>query len=592
MNKKPAKTTVASPQALTTLGRIFPALQPSSPDHGPIREMIADPLTWLQHFTRTKDSHWQEAGARSPYRPFPVKPFFGPLVSSFQQEPVLFIEKSRDMMLSWLCVGLFTRAAMTTPGIEILLQSQKEEKAFELVEYAKTLYDQQSPKLQQAFPLTRALQSMADGVLEFANGSRIIGIPGGGDQIRSYHPWGLLQDEAAFMPEAGEAYDNAVPVCQKIVVLSSAGPGWFADFVNDCSEPPTHLAPGLTQRRTRRGTAVMRVHYSADPERGPEWVAQERKKYSSKGAWDREQEIIHEAGGGERVFAEVFSQWSEKIIIDSPGFQPSPYWKRIGGFDHGKANPTAALVGYVDFDGVIYLTGEYYQPGFSPRQHRPFLESLRGFLQAEVYADPSIFYRNQAQGDGSFRAIAELYTEEGITNLLPALQNNELLGIERILSHWLNLEGREPTLKILCPRSMRDIQRPIYGLHNDGCPNLLWELRQARREELSAGQLLHRNPTERIVDKNNHLRDCLKYLCLSLPEPTQKTELMYAREAMKTMDATTVMAHFGNLAQKNDGPLDIPITRRARWKMRMAQARRSPRSSTSNQNILPFTFYR
>ena len=41
----------------------------------------------------------------------------------------------------------------------------------------------------------------------------------------------LFQDEAAFMPEAGKAYDHAVPVCQKIVVVSSAGPGWFADFV-------------------------------------------------------------------------------------------------------------------------------------------------------------------------------------------------------------------------------------------------------------------------------------------------------------------------------------------------------------------------
>src|SRR5207248_7699496 len=38
-------------------------------------------------------------------------------------------------------------------------------------------------------------------------------------------------DEAAFQPEAGEAYDAAVPVCQKIIVVSSAGPGWFADFV-------------------------------------------------------------------------------------------------------------------------------------------------------------------------------------------------------------------------------------------------------------------------------------------------------------------------------------------------------------------------
>jgi hypothetical protein len=192
-------------------------------------------------------------------------------------------------------------------------------------------------------------------------------------------------------------------------------------------------------------------------------------------------------------------------------------------------------------------------------------------MEAEVLAaDPSIFYKTQAQGDGSFKAIADLYIEEGITNLVPAPQNNELLGIERILAHWLNLEGREPTLKILCPRNKRDIQRPMYGLHNDGCPNLLWELKQARREELSAGQLLHRNPTERIVDKNNHLRDCLKYLCLSLPEPAPRTDLMRARE--RGLDATSVMAHFGNMPEKKHSE-NIPLTARMRWKMKMADLR-------------------
>jgi len=198
-----------------------------------IREMMADPLIWLQKYTRTRDSHWREAGADSPYRPFPDKAYFRPIVEIFQKEPVLFIEKSRDMMVSWLGVGLFTHAAMTNPGIEVLFQSQKEEKAFELVEYAKVLYHQQDEVLRKAFPLKSRIQ--AQGSIEFAHGSRIIGIPGGGDQIRSYHPWGLFQDEAAFMPEAGDAYDNAVPVCKKILVVSSAGPGWFADFVTSAT---------------------------------------------------------------------------------------------------------------------------------------------------------------------------------------------------------------------------------------------------------------------------------------------------------------------------------------------------------------------
>ena len=318
---------------------------------------------------------------------------------------------------------------------------------------------------------------------------------------------------------------------------------------------------GLRRRNTRQGNAVIRIHYSADPERGPAWVAQERKRYSSQGAWDREQEIIHEAGGGERLFADVLNRWGDKIIIDSSEFQPSPHWKRIGGFDHGKANPTAALVGCVDFDGVLYITAEYYQPGFSPRQHRPNLEELEGFLEAEVVADPSIFYKTQAQGDGSFKAIAELYAEEGIANLLPAPANSELLGMERILTHWINLEDREPTLKIVCAKHKRDIQRPIYGLHNDGCPNLLWELRRARREELSSAQLVHRNPTERIVDKDNHLRDALKYMVLSLPEPARKSAVYRAQQAVEGLDPTSAMIRWGQVISDFKGEdEDEPIS--------------------------------
>ena len=194
---------------------------------------MTDPLYWMQHLTRTRDSHWREAGANSPYRSFPDKPYFPPLVECFHSEPVVFIEKSRDLMLSWFCVGFFTHAAMTIEQREVLFQSQKEDKAAELIDYAKTLYEQQDEALKRRFPLAKPLKEQAALKLEFANGSRIIGIPEGADQIRSYHPWGLLMDEAAFQPEAGEAYDAAVPVCQKIIVVSSAGPGWFADFLTE-----------------------------------------------------------------------------------------------------------------------------------------------------------------------------------------------------------------------------------------------------------------------------------------------------------------------------------------------------------------------
>ena len=84
---------------------------------------------------------------------------------------------------------------------------------------------------------------------------------------------------------------------------------------------------------------------------------QERRTYTSQAAWDREMEIIDEAGGGELVFADTLVTYWNKIVITDPGWRPDPGWRVIGGFDHGKTNPTALERAYVDYDGVIYFCG-------------------------------------------------------------------------------------------------------------------------------------------------------------------------------------------------------------------------------------------
>jgi transposase-like protein len=550
-----------------------------------VGEMMADPLIWLRTGTKTKDSHWREHGAESPYRAFPDWPYLRVVYEDFLSATPYCVEKSRDLMISWLMVGLFTHKAMTTEGIEVLFQSQKQEKADELIEYAKILYEQSDEAIKKAYPLARQPESNSE--IAFANGSRIIAIPGGGDQIRSYHPWALLMDEAAFMPEAGEAFDNALSACNKrVVVISSAGPGWFADYVKSGDLPAVNgPIKGLSARRSKQGTLVRRVHYSAHPERGPEWVVEARKGYTLQARWDREQEIIHEAGGGERVFAEVLDRWEDKILIDlKDGFQASPHWKIYGGFDHGQTNPTAALVARVDQDGVIYITGEYYMPGLSPKEHKPNLRELEGFMEAEeVLADPSIFFNSQAQSAGAFKAISQLYFEEGIVNLVRAPNNNEQTGMDRILNHWANLDQREPTLKIVCPREMREIMKPMYGVFNYGCPNLLWELKRTRREQLSAEQLAHKNPSERIVDKDNHLRDCLKYIVHAMLEPPRMTLHQRALKKIEHLpkeDATSRMFWYedAKLAekQKDDAPY-VPMGQRGIFKMAMMNALKNRR---------------
>ena len=200
-----------------------------------LREAISNPYRWATEYTQTYNEHWVEEGRPSPYEPFPQRlPYLEPLFQVFELERILWIVKSRDMMISWACMAYLTWKAMSTPLCGSVVQTQKEKKVIQLVDYAKCLYRRQPTWLREVFPLAKPLKNQSDLELEFANGSYIVGIPGGADQIRSYHPWGYLNDESSFQPEAGECYNEALSVVKgKIIFNSSAGPGWYADARRD-----------------------------------------------------------------------------------------------------------------------------------------------------------------------------------------------------------------------------------------------------------------------------------------------------------------------------------------------------------------------
>jgi hypothetical protein len=203
-------------------------------DHPWTLEATRDTFTWVTRHTKTYNEHWREEGRPSPLEPFPEHEYFVHVFDVMDLERIVFFEKSRDMMLSWACVAYLTRHAMTTSCCGILFQTQKHDKVIQLVNYAKHLWRHSGPRIREAFPLSRPLERQSDYELEFANGSSIFGIPGGANQIRSYHPWGYLNDESSFQPDAGECYNEALSAIKgKIIFNSSAGPGWYADVRKD-----------------------------------------------------------------------------------------------------------------------------------------------------------------------------------------------------------------------------------------------------------------------------------------------------------------------------------------------------------------------
>lgn len=298
------------------------------------------------------------------------------------------------------------------------------------------------------------------------------------------------------------------------------------------------IVPGMSVRKKKDSydtIPVIRIHYSADPDRDPKtktgqlWRKKKRGEYSSQADWDREMEIIDGAGGGERIYAEILSTHFKKIVITDPTWQPGKTWKLISGFDYGKTNPTSALDARVDHDGKIYFVGEYYQPGKDIGGHAPTLLGWNAFMACEdVMCDPSIFNKTMEQRDTKKAiSVADIYYECGITNLRPFIGNRSDIAFEqRLKMHWNNLDEKEPTIRIWCPGLTEIPDRPVYGQH-DGCPSLLWEMSNIRRVKLTATQLMTQNPSEQIVDKDNHAHDCIaEHTCIATLRGSVPIELV------------------------------------------------------------------
>jgi hypothetical protein len=297
------------------------------------------------------------------------------------------------------------------------------------------------------------------------------------------------------------------------------------------------VARGFQIRRKRNGVAVLSLHYSAIPERDPatdegkKWFKRERKLASSASAWNREQEIDAYAKGGEAVFAKILSDFYDVIVISDPNWYPKPEWDVVGGLDHGKRNATCFLKAYVDrtttydwitkrpYPPTLYVCGEFYsmqrdgwdntvRQNVAEMKKMPDLDRMRW-----IRADPSIFPDTQTQGDtGEYSSINNTYVKCGFKGMTPYTgERSDTTFAEWMLSDfWGGIEDNvKPRLFIVC-RNPSD--RPQPGLHPYDCPNLLWELKRAKRVELTARQLSTKNQSDALVDKDNHARDTLKHI--------------------------------------------------------------------------------
>lgn len=184
----------------------------------------------LQHFHKI-----------SPTRPWTMKEYFRPIIQAWLDHPFFVIEKSRDMMATWLFTTLYTWDTLYHEGQQNIFQSDDTEKTRELVEKrAYFLFLNQPKFLREVHPARFEVGISKGGRLFVPDlNSEIIGIAQGPDQIRYLHPAGVLVDEAAFHNSLAQTVGAIKPAIEKggrITLVSSANPGFFQALAQDFSE--------------------------------------------------------------------------------------------------------------------------------------------------------------------------------------------------------------------------------------------------------------------------------------------------------------------------------------------------------------------
>lgn len=181
----------------------------------------------------------------------------------------------------------------------------------------------------------------------------------------------------------------------------------------------------------------------------------------------------------------VYPDFKDHIVDPFP---IKPEWLRIYGFDKGWADATCLCCGAIDpVTGVCYIYDEYYEVQKPITHHaRRVKEKIEGTrMYKPILADPSV--RNKSDRDGVsyqdyFYQVSGVWLQEG---------NNSILdGIERV----------------------RDFMYMGKLKFFTSCVNLKEEAGNYTWKK-DKNDILQDVP----IDRNNHLMDALRYLCMGLP---------------------------------------------------------------------------
>ena len=321
--------------------------------------------------------------------------------------------------------------------------------------------------------------------------------------------------------------------------------------------------PGIRVHQNSHGNTVLRLHYDADPEKAdgvkifvPEinrelspWAVKQFRQMTDPNAYLREYEIEAEAALGRLIFNldeeatceksfPIPQKWTRRMALDPhPSVPHAMLWVATDPWNdrwyYRELWPSRACYRYDD-------NRLYGLPGACPDDEavmriKDYVETMKWLESTE---NPQNLGKEEKAFDEKIQARVIDYAARAFgqgTND-DAEQPNFQMRFESYMC--------SPELRVSCPvfedaKKDHDVGfemvnaglKPRMVMGNDGepvkrsrihifrdrCPELLFQLKNIRRAQLTPVQALTKDPTGKAVLVRSHLADCFRYLEMANP---------------------------------------------------------------------------
>jgi len=297
-----------------------------------LRKKFADDIHLFARQCITEDPHDQENPVK--HLPVDLVPYIDELLEAYVTEPKILVEKSRQVMVSWIFLTAILWDVLFHPSRRVAIVSKKTEDARKLIERMQFMYEQLPvewrPKLDFAY---HPLPKVTCGETH----SQILGIPQGAEQLRSDTFSVIFSDELAFQDDQEKTWTASKPTID--------GGGTFIAVSTPNGENNLFY-----QLRKGGSFKVFTIHYSMNPLKTDAW----RKQAFSglkKEQIDQEYEINYLASQSDKVTPEF------SAVVHVRSLEYNNQFPLYVSWDFGYNRPAVSFSQY--YDGSLRILKSY-----------------------------------------------------------------------------------------------------------------------------------------------------------------------------------------------------------------------------------------